>query len=266
MNADMLSKDGIIHYLKKQTTNKITVDVRKCIDSTNKAAKILAADGGKEGYLIISESQTQGRGRLGRSFFSPEGSGIYMSLILKPSISPENATLITTAAAVSVCIALERLGVEKPQIKWVNDIFVNGKKVCGILTEGSIDGSGKLNFAVLGVGINIYAPDKGFPCELQNIAGGVFESKKENLRNKFTAYFLESFFEYYENLLSREYITEYEKRCFTIGENVSFIKNGGEVTANAVGIDENCGLKVVFANGETEVLSTGEVTVKLKKQ
>ncbi len=260
---DFLTIEGIKGYLKPQLSEKLNIKIEKQVDSTNKIVKQLGRQGEKEGFLLISESQTEGRGRLGRSFFSPEGSGIYMSLLLKPKIAPEKATFITTAAAVSVCVALERLGVKNPQIKWVNDIFVEEKKVCGILTEGSIDGGGKLDFAVLGVGINIYSPKDGFPSELQSIAGGVFYEKKENIRNRFIAYFLESFFSFYEDLLGKKYIPEYEKRCFVIGKNITFIKNGEEVKATAIGIDDNCGLTVVLGDGKTDVLSTGEVSVRL---
>ncbi len=260
---DFLTVDGIKSRLNTQLSEKLIIKIENKVDSTNKVVKELGRQGEKEGFLLISEGQTEGRGRLGRSFFSPEGTGVYMSLLLRPKISPENATLITTAAAVSVCVALERLGAEKPEIKWVNDIFVNGKKVCGILTEGSIDGDGNLCFAVLGVGINMYSPENGFPAELQGIAGGVFAERKDDLRNKFIAMFLDSFFGFYENLLNKSYISEYENRCFVIGKNVTFIRNGEKFNARSVGIDENCGLRMIFEDGHEEVLSTGEVSVRV---
>ncbi len=260
---DIITSNGIKSFSDEKLKNKINIEIEKIVTSTNSTVKALGAKGEKEGYLLISESQTSGRGRLGRNFYSPEGTGVYMSLLLRPKITPENTTLITTAAAVSVCNALERLGVASPEIKWVNDIFVNGKKVCGILTEGSINGNGKTEFAVLGVGVNIYTPKGGFPKELESIANGIFSEEKENLRNKFIAYFIESFYSFYENLTLREFITEYEQRCFVIGEKVSFMRNNELVKAKAIGIDENCGLKVITEDGRETVLSSGEVSLQL---
>ncbi len=260
---DIISVSAIKEHLPRFLAEKLNIAVEKQVDSTNKIVKQVGADGGEEGYLLIAESQTQGRGRLGRSFFSPDGTGVYMSLLLRPHISPENATLITTAAAVSVCVALERLGVKNPQIKWVNDIFVNSKKVCGILSEGSFSQNGNMDFAVLGVGANIYSPDNDFPQELKDIAGGIFSEKQENIRNMFIAFFLESFWDFYKNLLSRSYISEYEKRCFVIGREVEFTLDGNSKKAVAIGIDENCGLRVELSDGKQVVLSSGEVSLKV---
>ncbi len=213
--------------------------------------------------MLIAESQTGGRGRLGRSFFSPDDTGIYMSLLLRPSVSPKDTTLITTAAAVSVCVAFEKAGVEKPQIKWVNDIFVNNKKVCGILTEASFKNNCETDYAVLGVGINFYEPKNSFPEDLENIAGAVFKNEKENLKNKFIADFLNCFYDFYIDLQGRSHIDEYRKRCVCLGREIKIISPDGERNATAIDVTDDCGLSVILPNGESRVIFTGEISIKL---
>ena len=125
--------------------------------------------------MLVAESQTAGRGRLGRSFHSPVGTGLYMSILLRPTFSAERALFITTAAAVAVCRAIEQETGLKPQIKWVNDIYLHEKKICGILTESSINFETKgLKWAVLGIGLNLSEPEGGFPEEIRSVAGALF--------------------------------------------------------------------------------------------
>ncbi len=261
---DKISENGIKSLLSKNLCEFINVNITDITESTNSDVKSVARSGEKEGYLLIAESQTGGRGRMGRSFFSPDDTGIYMSLLLRPEILPEDVTTITSVAAVAVCEALEKIAFPqiKPQIKWVNDIYINGKKVCGILTEGCFKSTSKTDYAVLGIGINFYEPENGFPDELSNIAGAVFKEKKENLKNQFVAYFLNSFFSYYNNLNENNYIEEYKKRCFILGRNIMVISKDKEIPARALDIDEKCGLAVEYENGEKTVISTGEISVK----
>ena len=153
------------------------------IDSTNRYLKELAATGAPEGTVVIANKQSAGRGRLGRSFFSPEEKGIYMSILLRPEIELERAVLITSMAAVAVARAVERVSTIPAQIKWVNDIFINRKKVCGILTEAGINTEkGSLDYAVLGIGVNVGSME--FPAELKEIATSVSnECGKEVSKN-----------------------------------------------------------------------------------
>ena len=142
------------------------------IDSTNRYVKQLGAAGAPEGRVVIANRQSAGRGRLGRSFFSPGEKGIYMSVLLRPEIELERAVLITSMAAVAVARAIERVSDIPAKIKWVNDIFLNRKKVCGILTESGINAeTGKLEYAVLGIGVNVGSME--FPEELKGIATSV---------------------------------------------------------------------------------------------
>lgn len=262
---DLLSCDGIRSFLSESLRNEIKPEFYPITESTNTIIKDRASQGEGEGLFVVAGEQTAGKGRLGRSFYSPNDTGIYMSLLLKPSIKPEDAVLITTATAVSVCEALEATGVENPQIKWVNDVYVKGKKVCGILTEGSFNPQkGCLDYVVLGVGIDVYEPEGGFPEDIKDIAGALFNEKREDLRNRVAAEFLNSFMKYYKNIEEKSHCSEYSRRCFVIGKNITVIKNGEKTPAKALGIDENCGLLVEYKDGEKAILNSGEISIRLE--
>jgi BirA family biotin operon repressor/biotin-[acetyl-CoA-carboxylase] ligase len=262
---DIISPLSIKEFLNEDLKNKINISVCDVVESTNSEVKSLAANGAQEGNVVIALAQTKGRGRMGRAFFSPEGNGVYMSVLLRPTFSPEEATLITSAAAVAMCEAIEACGVEGAQIKWVNDIYINNKKVCGILTEAGFGaGGGTLDYAVLGVGINVYAPEGGFPEELNKIAGFVFDEQEDDLRNKLIANFLNSFFAFYNKLLQRNHIPVYREKCFVLGKSIVVHSGGACVEAVALDIDENCNLLVEYANGEKGVVGTGEISVRIK--
>ncbi len=265
--ADVITKTGIADYLYDELKCLIDINVEKQVESTNKTVREKAVLGAGEGCFVVSGMQTSGKGRMGRNFFSPEDTGVYMSLLLRPVIKPEDAVLITTAAAVSVCEALEKLGVESPGIKWVNDIFMDNKKVCGILTEASFDiENNRLEYAVLGVGANIYAPRDGFPEELREIAGEIFQEEQDDLRNKFIAYFLNSFFGYYKNLSERKHSGEYKKRCFVIGLEADVVSGDNKRHCRVLDVDENCSLYVEFDDGVCSKINSGEISLRpLKK-
>lgn len=262
---DSISVKGIEKSLDSSLKGKLNIEIKECSESTNDDVKNLARIGGTEGSVIIACRQTCGKGRLGRAFFSPDNTGVYMSLLLRPDLKPEDATLITTAAAVSVCKALSQMGVNNSAIKWVNDVYLNDKKVCGILTEAGFDASGKLSFAVLGVGLNMYEPAGGFPDDIKNIAGAVFSEKQEGLEDRFIAGFLNAFYEFYVDITSKKHIAEYKRLCFLYGREVDVIKGDSVRQARVSGLDDNCGLIVEYADGEKDVLTSGEVSLKVKK-
>lgn len=210
--------------------------------------------------VAIAKSQTSGKGRMGRSFYSPKDTGIYMSILLKPDILPENALLITPLAAVAVCRAIEKLTSLNPKIKWVNDIFINDKKVCGILTESSVIQNKSIT-CVLGIGINIKEPENGFPDEIKNSAGSLFKNS-ENIKNKIIAEFFNEFFSYYKEIEKRNFYDEYKKRCFVLGKKISFEKSGKTHFAYANDIDENFNLCVLEDNGTKSKLYSGEISIK----
>ncbi|MFD2878060.1 biotin--[acetyl-CoA-carboxylase] ligase [Paenibacillus rhizoplanae] len=246
--------------------HKLRLEVFKSVASTNELVKALASGGEAEGKVILSEEQTAGRGRKGRPFFSPAGTGIYMSILLRPRLSATDATLLTTSAAVAVALAIESVSGLSTQIKWVNDVFMNGKKVCGILTEASLSLESEwLDYAVLGIGINVTLPSGGFPAELSEVATSIYEAgnPQGDLRNRLTAEVLNRFMGYYEQLKERLFLPEYRQRMMSLGETVMVVKEHQEQAATAVDIDNDCRLKVRYPNGDEEYLSSGEVRILL---
>lgn len=261
---DVIDATEILSFLDESLKERLSIEVFEKTDSTNRVVRSIGCSGAREGTVVIAGEQTAGRGRMGRSFFSPGDTGVYMSLLLKPKIKPEDAVQITSVAAVSVCRALEKVGAGEPKIKWVNDIFIDNKKVCGILTESSFDArNGGLDFAVLGVGVNIYEPSCGFPEDIKNVAGSVFKERRKNLRNKFVAAFLKEFFEFYENLSAKTHLEEYRDKSFVLGREINVIQGERTESAIALEIDDNCNLIVRFPDGTLKKLYSGEISVKL---
>ena len=262
--VDVINSQHMLSFLNKELKGKIKFQVLDKATSTNALVREKAKES-EEGLVIVAGEQSAGRGRMGRTFFSPGDSGVYMSLLLKPEIKPEDAVQITTAAAVAVCRALESLGVYDTGIKWVNDIYIGNKKICGILTESGFNSqSGMLEFAVLGVGINIYEPAEGFPEEIKNIAGAVFSERKEDFRNKFIAEFINEFFSLYNNLSLKKHLKEYRQKSFVLREEINIIQGENIRNGKAIDIDDNCNLIVELTDGSTEKLYSGEISVRVK--
>lgn len=262
--ADILSAQGIQKYLGP-ACRALTLDVLQTVDSTNAHARAKASAGAPEGYVVFGDEQTSGRGRRGRSFYSPPGSGLYMSLILRPRSCPsEQAVKLTTIAAVAACRAIEEVSDKTAQIKWVNDIYVNGRKVCGILTEAAFGlEDGCLEYAVLGAGFNLYPPAKGFPPELQEIAGTIFTAPQSDAKNRLAAAFLNRFMQLYASPQPIGYEAEYRSRSLVIGREVQVVLAAGARKAQAVAIDDSCRLVVRYEDGAVEHLSSGDVRIRL---
>lgn len=265
-SIDSITAEGIFSQIDNDLQQTIRVEVLEKTTSTNTLLKLRASKGEAEGLVLVAGEQSDGRGRLGRSFFSPGDTGLYMSILLKPQIKPERAVMVTTAAAVSVCEALEKVGGPPASVKWVNDIFVNDKKVCGILTEAGFSaGNEYLDYVVLGIGVNVYAPDNGFPEELSDIAGSVFDCKQIGLRNKIAAEILNCFTKYYKYLNDGLHCSAYAERCFVIGRKVNVVIGESERQATVLGVNDDCSLLVRYSNGEKATLSSGEISVKVEK-
>lgn len=261
--GDVLSAAEIKKHLG-DLSDRLEIETRHTVTSTNAILKERAAEGAPEGTVLAAEEQTAGRGRFTRRFFSPSGSGVYLSVLLRPRLSAENAALITTAAAVAVAEAAEELSGRKTEIKWVNDVLADGKKICGILTEASLNlESGELDYAVLGIGLNVYEPDGGFPEEIADIAGPIFKERGAGLRGKLTAEVLKRFFKYYDSLDERLFLEAYRERCIVIGKQITVLSDGGSRPALALGVDGNCRLKVKYPDGKEDCLSSGEISVRL---
>ena len=255
-----------LHKISEYLQYPLQVTVADEIPSTNTALKQLGRQGVPEGVVLVADRQTCGRGRSGRSFFSPSGCGIYMSLLLRPDMLPENAALLTAAAAVAVSRAIKDVCGANPQIKWVNDIFVNNKKCCGILTEADIDpATKKISFAVVGIGINVMPPKEGFPCELSGIAGPVLDTYDASVRPRLAAEVLNRFMQLYHAGDTAAFLQEYRDRSMVIGQNINILKGDSVAPAFARGINDNCDLLVVHPDGREEALSSGEISIRVTK-
>ena len=223
--------------------------------STNSLAKELALKGENEGTVIFAERQTGGRGRLGRSFFSPDGKGIYMSVILKP----ENPLLITSFASVAVLRAIKKICDADVKIKWVNDLYLNGKKICGILTEGVYQGE-DLKYAVLGIGINVKQAE--FPDEIADIATSIenetgIEISVKELENQL----VNELDNLYKTYTDGKFLEESRNASNVIGKEIKVINGNDNFFAKAVGIDEKGGLVIEIAR-ERSVLYSGEISIR----
>lgn len=263
-DSDILSPQGIRRFLKPEYRD-LDLTVLPTAPSTNALVREKANQGCPEGCIIIACEQTDGRGRYGRQFFSPVDSGVYLSLLLRPTAySPQQATCLTAAAAAAMCQAIEAVTGQQPGIKWVNDIFLHGKKVCGILTEAAVGlETGTLNYMVLGAGVNLYPPAEGFPEEIQSIAGSVLERSCPEAKNRLVGEFLNRFWDFYSHPECRAYLEDYRARSLAIGRNVTVLSAGKAVSAYAYGIDDDFRLLVRYENGDTEALSYGEIRIQL---
>ena len=258
--CDILSEQGV----KKHLNQDYQITFAPSVGSTNTVLRALAEQGAPEGTLVISDEQTGGRGRMGRVFYSPAGSGIYLSLLLRPvNADPRQTVTLTAAAAVALCQAIETVSEHNPQIKWVNDIFLNGRKISGILSEAAFGlESGLPEYVVVGVGINAYTPEGGFPPELAEIAGALWERPVPGGKNRLAAEFLNHFWKFYAACDSGVFLEDYRRRSLVVGKDITVVAGGVETPAHALGIDENCRLLVRYKSGETAALSYGEVRIE----
>lgn len=260
LENDIVSKEGIEKYIQVHCD----IHYEKEVTSTNTMVVQKANQNEKEGYILVSSFQSKGKGRTGHTFYSPNESGVYLSILLRPNDkTPMEATNITSMAAVACCDAIEKVKDVKPQIKWINDIFVNQKKVCGILTEASISMENKcMDYVVMGIGMNVYMPENGFPKELETIAGSIYDSKIEDGKNKLVAYFINSFMNYYYHWDKKEYYQKYKDHSMILNQEVYIQGPSGFSKVYAKDIDENFEL-VIVENGIERKVSSGEVHVNV---
>lgn len=265
LNSDVLSMQGIASYVR--ATPQPRIIVYETIDSTNKLAKSLAVEGALHGTCVAANMQTEGRGRLGRSFFSPPQSGIYLSIILRPEIDISKATLITTMASVATSTAISDVCGIETDIKWVNDLYFRDKKVCGILTEAVTNfETGKIDSIVVGIGINCAPPNCDLPDEIKDIYGFIPGGFSYS-RNQLTAEVISRVMELCSSIEDGDYsfIEEYRRRSMIIGNKINIFKGGlnhDPIKATAIDIDKFGGLIVKYENGKTETLTSGEVSIR----
>lgn len=261
--SDVLSEEGIRRHLKTQALN---LQVYKTITSTNTVLKALAAEGAPAGLALVAGEQTAGRGRMGRSFYSPADSGLYLSLLLRPNMSAVQATRLTACAAVAVAETIEELSGRLAQIKWVNDIFVDGRKVCGILTEASVDcENGMMHYVVIGLGVNTRVPAGDFPEELRGIAGAAFDADSiPELRCRLAAGILDRLAVYTQKPDDPAVFEAYKRRSLVLGKAINILSPGKDaVPARVLDLLEDYSLLVRLSDGSTKMLNSGEVSIRV---
>lgn len=260
--SNHLAVEGIRPFLK---TPQVYLKLYQETDSTNRAAKQAAVAGeAGHGSAILARRQSAGRGRRGRNFYSPEDAGLYLSIILEPRGSLRESLLLTAEAAVAVYKAVKQITGIPLDIKWVNDLYYNGKKVCGILTEAVTDfESGEIQFAVVGIGLNLYETEGGYPRELQGIAGGLYKTSQEAAavnRNHLAAAVINCILEETREL---RLPSEYAERNIVPGHMVEIIDGERSRTARALEICPDGRLKIQEKDGSETLLSYGEISLKI---
>lgn len=262
---DILSVRGMLPYLLDESVSDRII-IHATLESTNDTAKELAISGARHGTVVMADYQTAGKGRYGRSFFSPPGHGVYMSFILHQAslLWGGIPTLATAHAAVSVCEAIEATTGKTPQIKWVNDVLLDGKKICGILTEAVTDSkNGIMPWIVVGIGVNFITPGNGYPEEIRNVAGSLFSEGNPSItRSRLAA-------ELVNRMLSErgdeanvsKMLDEYRKRLVMLGKTVTVSRANSSFEATAIDIDDTGRLIVKKDNGEILSLDSGEISI-----
>ena len=254
-NADLLSQEK----LQAQADPFWKIQVMDQVPSTNSLLRQLALQGAEEGTVILAQSQSAGRGRMEREFYSPRDTGLYLSLLLRPQgLTTGESLEITTMAASALCIAVEEVTGRSPQIKWVNDLMLDGRKISGILTEGALSmETGKMDFIVLGLGVNLYPPHGGFPEHLQDIAGVLCKKQQKDLKNRLVGVFLQKFLYFYRGRNFAEAAKIYRSRSILIGKEI--LAEG--IQAKVLDVNDHCQLVVEYGDGSRRNLSYGEVSI-----
>ena len=235
------------------------------IDSTNTRAKELAKEGAPAGTVLIAGNQTGGRGRLGRSFSSPAGMGVYLSVILRPDCKANQLMHLTCATAVAACQAVEKASGIFPGVKWINDLVCGKEKLGGILTEISVNSNGFVDWAVVGIGINCCQKKADFPTELQNMATSLLlQTGKACPPELLAACLTESLYEMNKLLLSQkqQLMDTYRRHCVTLGKRILMARGEESAYGEALDLDEDGGLLVRFSDGTEKVVSSGEVSIR----
>ena len=258
--SDVVSEAGVRHWLRAQEFGT-EIEIHSVIDSTNTRAKALAAQGAPHGTLVCARTQTGGRGRFGRKFHSPDAAGIYMTLLIRPKLPAEKAVMITSMTAVAVARAIERLADVRVEIKWVNDLYIAGKKVCGILCEAGMDfESGQLEYAVVGIGVNTARAE--FPEDIRDIATSVGNvCGKDVSKNRLIAEICNCMEEMYGQLEDGAFMAESRARSNVIGRNILVLRGGERYPARAIDIDDQGSLVVETEDG-IQTVRSGEVSVR----
>ncbi|MCD8323179.1 MAG: biotin--[acetyl-CoA-carboxylase] ligase [Oscillospiraceae bacterium] len=262
---DRLTEGTVLPYIKSpaQREKLICLD---SVDSTNNYAKSLAMAGDADSTAIAANGQTGGRGRQGRSFDSPRGKGVYLTMLYRPEVSPLRASTITSYVAVAVCDGIEAACGVRPGIKWTNDIVLDGRKLAGILTELAVEGeSGALQYLITGIGVNANHAPADFPPEVAPVAVSLAEHLGYPVnRGRLCGEMINALGEMYPHWLAGtgDYFRRYRENCLTLGKPVRLLRPNGTREAFAEDIDQDFGLIVRYPDGTRETVTAGEVSVR----
>ncbi|MDE6550660.1 MAG: biotin--[acetyl-CoA-carboxylase] ligase [Clostridia bacterium] len=230
------------------------------VTSTNDIALDMLRDGARHGTSIVAHSQTRGRGRTGRSFFSPAGSGIYLSIIIRRNIEVDNLLAVTPAAAVATRRAIADVCGKQCLIKWVNDLYFNDRKVCGILTQSLTDLDGKISGIVVGIGVNFVAVP--LPEDIKNKAGALFDLPPDIDRDGLIGAIISRFLSITDSLGDRTFMDEYRAHSMILGERITYERGGIEYFGIATDIDNDGALYVKSDSGQVTKINSGEVSIR----
>ena len=235
------------------------------IDSTNTRAKELARQDAPHGTVLLADAQTGGRGRMGRSFHSPAGTGVYMSVILRPNCGPADLMHRTCAVAVAMCDAVEAATGLRPGIKWTNDLITGTRKLGGILTDLGLKADGKVDYAIVGIGLNCNQTTEDFPPELREMALSLAGATGQyQNRSQVIAAMLTALHRMDAQLLTgkSEMLERYRKDCVTLGKEISVLRGEQVTHGTALTVDDGGGLVVGYPSGVTETVTSGEVSIR----
>ena len=267
--------NNIEKYLETNLKNIFDITEYDIITSTNTVLKQMASEGEREWKVLIANEQTEGKGRMNRKFYSPSKSGLYMSILLRPCIAPSETLFLTPMTAVAVSEAIESVFNVNTGIKWVNDIFLNDKKICGILAEASINETGERNeYVVIGIGINITNPENDFPNEIKEIAGSLINKdnqdtknsknikKIDDIKNRLVAEILSKMYKYYktEKII---YMNKYKEKSILMDRYIYMLSDESKEKWKVIDIDSSASLVVKNDEGIIKTISSGEVSVRV---
>lgn len=246
---------------------EITVYHFDSVTNTNDVAKEMAKEVQGD-FVVVANAQDEGKGQNGRAFYSPAGKGLYMSLLLRPNKPLSEMLKITTIAAFATAKSVEKVSGQMADIKWVNDIFLRGKKIAGIITESKTNDKGELDYVVIGIGLNVLEPEGGYPADIKDIAGAVYTQNQiinlsvdEQQIQNFEIDLINKLMSYYKDFDKKKYVTQYKEKCKFLGNDVEVTDANGTRKAKALDIDENFYLVVEFENGEKATLSSAQIKV-----
>lgn len=258
-------KETIIQKLSPEYPWKEHFQWFEEIDSTNDHLKRIARTGAPHGTVVIADHQTGGHGRRGRTFLSPEGVGIYLSLLIRPNCDIQDLMHLTCATAVAMCDAVENAVGFRPGIKWTNDLVYQKRKLGGILTELGFNAQGQVDYAIIGIGINCCQSESDFDPEIRSIAGSLtMVSGKSVDRSRVAAAMMDALYRMDLALLQNKenMLKQYRENCITLNQEVSLVRGDEVRHGYALSVDTEGALIVRFEDGHTEAVSSGEVSVR----